>query len=442
MFFRLTFGWRGRLRWKSTKPTPANLLVSTNVTILRRKANTATLKDTTTTTSSTVTTLSITTFILIIVLLPTITFNVSRNSPKRRASSSRIALSKLPAKQLCAIFWRSDTQKRWPKCWHDRSTLHEKLFLLTKTNKQNKQKKHKIRFRIESRNLSDYCRKLSPNKKKKKTIRFSVVIVKKKKIISNLKYMGNCLFAVYACFRFLVTSFLSEGQQLPYDQRRRKNESRSPSFITASSSTSPLRSFTPTSRFPSEFIRARCRYICDGDTVIIDDHEHYDRCSRVRLVGIDAPEMTTFPKQEGAVEARDYLKRLCLNKEIEVEVDVRQRTDRYDRILGLVFVVISNGHRICANRELLTQGLASFYQPLGTQSFVELRDDYIALQSSAIRTRRGIWRNFRDGNVYVTNNGASFHKPNCEYVVGRCPEIAKRSTCLSQGRSACRICIP
>ncbi|MGH8547360.1 MAG: thermonuclease family protein, partial [Methylococcales bacterium] len=72
--------------------------------------------------------------------------------------------------------------------------------------------------------------------------------------------------------------------------------------------------------------------IFDGDTLLLDDR------SKVRLLGINAPEVESFRKsgEPGGDEARIWLKNTLEGKKIRLEEDV-DRTDHYKRILAHVF---------------------------------------------------------------------------------------------------------
>lgn len=91
------------------------------------------------------------------------------------------------------------------------------------------------------------------------------------------------------------------------------------------------------------------KQITDGDTIILEDD------SRVRLIGIDAPEL----KHEGlnikqecyGAESKDYLKSLIEGKRINLEKD-RTDLDRYGRKLRYIYynstlvndIIVKNGY--------------------------------------------------------------------------------------------------
>jgi endonuclease YncB( thermonuclease family) len=68
----------------------------------------------------------------------------------------------------------------------------------------------------------------------------------------------------------------------------------------------------------------------DGDTITLRvDFREFD--FPLRLLNIDAPEMS-----EGGEEARDYLKGVILDEEVEIKIDRNNRVGKYGRLLGKV----------------------------------------------------------------------------------------------------------
>lgn len=96
-------------------------------------------------------------------------------------------------------------------------------------------------------------------------------------------------------------------------------------------------------------IRYTLSRVYDGDTIVLTNGE------RVRLLGINAPEITShFRKGEpGGVAARDWLKLVLSVGDIYLEYDIEKR-DRYKRLLAYVFT--SEGDFI--NAMLVEKGLA------------------------------------------------------------------------------------
>lgn len=101
--------------------------------------------------------------------------------------------------------------------------------------------------------------------------------------------------------------------------------------------------------------------VIDGDTIVLDNGEH------IRFLGINTPETTT--KEKYSKEAKEFLKKLILNKTIGLEFG-KEKQDRYKRTLAYIFL---NGKNI--NLELVKQGLANSYFPSGkTKRYNEFKD--------------------------------------------------------------------
>jgi endonuclease YncB( thermonuclease family) len=120
--------------------------------------------------------------------------------------------------------------------------------------------------------------------------------------------------------------------------------------------------------------------VSDGDSItVIDDGRRH----RVRMVGIDAPERgyKNRPAQPFSNKSKKYLAELTLNKMVEIK---SYGLDRYDRILGLIFV---DGINI--NLRMVEAGLAEVYQgrkPKSFDTYLFERAEYLAK-----RDKRNIW---------------------------------------------------
>lgn len=86
--------------------------------------------------------------------------------------------------------------------------------------------------------------------------------------------------------------------------------------------------------------------VIDGDTIWCDSY-------RVRLVCIDTPERG----QKGYFKAKYYLKKRLLHKKVCLDVDRKNRKDKYRRLLA---VVLYNGKNI--NAELLHKKYAKIWK--------------------------------------------------------------------------------
>jgi micrococcal nuclease len=87
--------------------------------------------------------------------------------------------------------------------------------------------------------------------------------------------------------------------------------------------------------------------VVDGDTVDV----HFNICGiqRVRLVGIDAPEIG----EAGYEEAKEFLNETCMWEEVKLDVDDEKQYDPYYRILAVVYVNETN-----VNEKMVKEGYA------------------------------------------------------------------------------------
>lgn len=115
----------------------------------------------------------------------------------------------------------------------------------------------------------------------------------------------------------------------------------------------------------------RVEVVHDGDTVTCVDE--LNKPQKIRLVGIDAPELD----QAFGREARDSLKRKLGGGHVRVEGDAR---DQHGRLLGTLWVGDRN-----VNRELVAEGHAWVFGGFSPDP------DYLDAESSARKDRRGLW---------------------------------------------------
>ncbi len=118
--------------------------------------------------------------------------------------------------------------------------------------------------------------------------------------------------------------------------------------------------------------------VIDGDTFVLDNSK------RVRLIGIDTPEMN-YKKGSpdcGALEAKLKLQELIYKKEVTLKKD-KSNTDRYKRLLRYVFV-----GDLFVNTELIKSGLArvKYYYP-----DISMYKEFKKLEKTAKAKKIGIW---------------------------------------------------
>jgi micrococcal nuclease len=114
-----------------------------------------------------------------------------------------------------------------------------------------------------------------------------------------------------------------------------------------------------------------CTSIIDGDTFRLETGE------KVRLIGIDAPELS----QPGGELSCQYLAHLIIGKPITLERGSEDR-DNYHRLLRFVYT-----GNLCINEEMIRQGYAEArYLPESP-----IRDYYVQLEIQAEAAKAGLW---------------------------------------------------
>ena len=135
---------------------------------------------------------------------------------------------------------------------------------------------------------------------------------------------------------------------------------------------------TPSILFAGQFRVVR---VYDGDTLTATGH---DIEIKVRLVGIDAPELKRGkhkPGQPFGQKAKRFLVAMVLNKQVFIK---GYGTGRNNRILGVVYVGRKN-----VNLELIEAGLAEVYRGRPPRGF-DL-SPYLTAEAQAKSQRRGMW---------------------------------------------------
>lgn len=122
--------------------------------------------------------------------------------------------------------------------------------------------------------------------------------------------------------------------------------------------------------------------VIDGDTIDIDTGE------RVRLLGIDTPEIGECYYEESTAFLRAWIE----GETVRLERDVRER-DVHDRLLRYVFIArepdgAATSSEVLVNLELLSRGYA-LSLPIGPDD--RYRSRFFAAQEEAQAVREGRW---------------------------------------------------
>jgi endonuclease YncB( thermonuclease family) len=133
--------------------------------------------------------------------------------------------------------------------------------------------------------------------------------------------------------------------------------------------------------------------VIDGDTIQLETGE------RVRLIGIDTPEMHESNKlyrdsqrtrqdtatiQELGRRAYEFTKKLVENQRVSLEFDV-EKYDKYKRLLAYVYLKKDG---MFVNAEIIKQGYASL---MTIPPNVKYADLFLKLYQEARLNKRGLW---------------------------------------------------
>lgn len=133
----------------------------------------------------------------------------------------------------------------------------------------------------------------------------------------------------------------------------------------------------------AETLQGRVVKVTDGDTFTLLDSSN--KQIRVRLYGIDAPEVTGG--QPFSRQSREYLASLVADKQVNVWVE---EYDRYGRALGIV----STADCKDVNLMMIEAGMAWHY------SHYDRTPAYIQAQKEARRQHKGLWTEKNPVNPY------------------------------------------
>jgi len=117
--------------------------------------------------------------------------------------------------------------------------------------------------------------------------------------------------------------------------------------------------------------------VADGDTITVQDDQGQKH--RIRLAGIDAPEMN----QPYGLHSKNNLRSLVAGQTVKVEYEKR---DRYNRIVGKVLI-----DGLDVGLEQVRVGLAWHYKRYQGEQSSEDRQLYADYEKAAQSRRMGLW---------------------------------------------------
>ncbi|RAP51691.1 MAG: hypothetical protein BZ138_04600 [Methanosphaera sp. rholeuAM270] len=186
--------------------------------------------------------------------------------------------------------------------------------------------------------------------------------------------------------------------------------------------------------------KAVCTNVVDGDTIYLSNGK------KVRFVGVNTPEKGVT----GYHASKEFVKKLCLNREVGINIDDRKYTDKYGRTLAVVLVDGKN-----LNEMLLKEGLAEvMYIPPSEFSpytwagnNMKTTNNYATDNTQLASNSNDDAKSSSDSGSYIGNsNSHKFHKPDCEGVTKMSEKnkvyFNNRQEAIDMGYVSCKICNP
>lgn len=183
-----------------------------------------------------------------------------------------------------------------------------------------------------------------------------------------------------------------------------------------------------------------CTKVVDGDTIYLDNGK------KIRFVGVNTPERGV----EGYITSKNFVQKLCLGKEVGIDIDDSKNNDRYGRTLA---VVIVDGKNV--NEMLLKEGLAEimymppseFYPYDWANGDTHVASSYSSSSNTQDTGDSSSSSSSSDSGSYVGNaNSGKFHESWCSSVnkmsEGNKVFFSNREEAINQGYMPCKKCNP
>lgn len=182
-----------------------------------------------------------------------------------------------------------------------------------------------------------------------------------------------------------------------------------------------------------------CTKVVDGDTIYLDNGK------KIRMVGVNTPERGVG----GYITSKNFVQKLCLNKEVGIDIDDSKNTDRYGRTLA---VVVVDGKNL--NQILLQEGLAEimymppseFYPYDWANDNTPVADSHSSSSSSSQSDDSSSSSSSDSGSYVGNSNSGKFHKASCSSVddmsEGNKVFFNSRDEAINQGYVPCKRCNP
>ena len=124
--------------------------------------------------------------------------------------------------------------------------------------------------------------------------------------------------------------------------------------------------------------------VIDGDTVVLQDG------TRVRLIGIDAPEIENrdygHRGDPYGEEAKQVLKHMVEGKTVDLQ-DGPEKNDKYNRRLAYIYLPDQRPEHFLVNRNLIVVGAAAAYRKFPHPFLAE----FIQIEEQSKKEKAGMW---------------------------------------------------
>ncbi len=133
--------------------------------------------------------------------------------------------------------------------------------------------------------------------------------------------------------------------------------------------------------------------VIDGDTMDVDVPDGKYPHTRIRLWGVDTPEVhkPDTPVQHFGPEASRFTRQACYGKEVTLRLERRDLRDRYGRLLA--YVILPDGRML--NRILIEEG----YGYADSRFEHTHRREFRKVQDAARAAGRGLWKDATDADL-------------------------------------------
>lgn len=142
---------------------------------------------------------------------------------------------------------------------------------------------------------------------------------------------------------------------------------------------------------PEQIVPAYINSVHDGDTVHATGPQKSHL--KIRLIGIDSPEVNDPDTADMGKQARNHLKELIYHKDVYLKFD-QEPTDTYGRLLAYIWLKdpqeTGEDHAYLVNELMIRDGFAEI---LPVRPNVLYRSQFEQAQNQARTSQAGLWKN-------------------------------------------------